>query len=75
MRCFLDVDIGDQAQYAQELEAYNRAKAFLAAVGSQYGWPSNLEQLDAGGCAAAGLWQVVAKCGADIGVALACALS
>lgn len=34
-QCYLDVDIGDRAAYEAELAKYQRANAFLAAVGPQ----------------------------------------
>lgn len=46
VRVYLDVDIGDAARYAEELAAFQRATAFLAECGSQYGLPSSLADMD-----------------------------
>lgn len=35
MRAFLDIDIGDAKQYADELEAFRLTTAFYDQVGSQ----------------------------------------
>ena len=42
-RAFVDVDIGSAQQHAVEAEEYQRAAQFLAAVGAQYGLPTNLQ--------------------------------
>ena len=43
VRCFLDIDIGDAAAFAEASAAYQRAADFLAAVGApQLGLPSSL---------------------------------
>jgi hypothetical protein len=42
-RAFLDIDIGSAQQHAVEVEEYTRAGHFLAAVGAQYGLPTNLQ--------------------------------
>jgi len=47
-RAFVDVDIGSAQQHAVEVEEYQRAAQFLAAVGAQYGLPTNLQELDEG---------------------------
>ena len=40
MRAFLDIDIGDRAEFERESAAFERAAAFLAAVGApQLGLP------------------------------------
>lgn len=44
----MDVDIGSAQQHAVEVEEYQRAAQFLAAVGAQYGLPTNLQELDEG---------------------------
>ncbi len=46
LRAFLDIDIGSAAQYATEMEHYNRAKEFVKTVGSAYGLGSSLEVLN-----------------------------
>lgn len=51
MKAYLDIDIGDAARYATELAAWQRAADFCAAVGSQYGLSSNVEELDEDGVA------------------------
>lgn len=37
LKVFLDINIGDEARYTQELAAYQRGVAFLSECGSQYG--------------------------------------
>lgn len=37
LKVFLDIDIGDAAQYADDLAAFQRGQAFLQECGSQYG--------------------------------------
>ncbi len=34
-RCYLDIAIGDRAQYASDLEAHERARGYFSAVSSQ----------------------------------------
>lgn len=43
VRCFLDIDIGDAAAYAEASAAHKRAADFLAAVGApQLSLPASL---------------------------------
>eukprot|EP00878_Enallax_costatus_P012925 GHUV01013497.1.p1 GENE.GHUV01013497.1~~GHUV01013497.1.p1 ORF type:complete len:202 (+),score=57.68 GHUV01013497.1:148-753(+) len=46
MRVFLDIDIGNAAEYELKLAAYNRATAFLQQCGPQYGLSTNIAELD-----------------------------
>ncbi|KAL6780656.1 CYN16 [Auxenochlorella protothecoides x Auxenochlorella symbiontica] len=46
VRCWLDIDIGDAAQYALESRAFARAQALFDTIKSQYGWPEELSSLD-----------------------------
>ena len=45
-RVFLDIDIGDAAQHARDMQAYTLAQQFLAQKGSQFGWPTSVEEMD-----------------------------
>ncbi|KAL6747106.1 cyclophilin [Haematococcus lacustris] len=46
-RVFLDIDIGDPAEYAEQLAQYTRAGEYLASVGMQLGLPQQApESLD-----------------------------
>jgi hypothetical protein len=46
MKVYLDIAIGDVAAHASSTEAFDRAKAYLAAAGSQYGLSGSIEDLD-----------------------------
>lgn len=44
---FIDLEVGDQQLAHKQEEGYRLAQEFLQAVGSQYGWPPQLDALDA----------------------------
>ncbi|CAL5223217.1 g5694 [Coccomyxa viridis] len=49
MRVFLDIDIGDREAYDREGAAHKVTADYLTSVGSQYGLPDRLEELDGEG--------------------------
>eukprot|EP01139_Manchomonas_bermudensis_P014930 Amastigsp_a509198_26.p1 type:complete len:243 gc:universal Amastigsp_a509198_26:937-209(-) len=48
-RCFLDVDIGDGAEFDAQSAAYARGQAYMAEAGRNYGLGTTLEDLDDAG--------------------------